>query len=212
MHLGVAPVWPDPEGMTTTHLEPEIGSTTNRRGVLATLARRWPTALAVAMSVTSFTGQVTADSIHGLAQALPLLPLLYVLVFLLRRQRASWPVLVALLLSFVALGLQDWVAPEIVVLAVALAAAIWGAGHGRHRERGFWVQLAGMAGFAAISMAALAVDPDLGRYLVAAGWFAHGIWDFVHLAKNRVVSRSYAEWCGVVDVLVAASLIIVPLL
>jgi hypothetical protein len=51
------------------------------------------------------------------------------------------------------------------------------------------------------------VDPDLGRYLVAAGWFGHGIWDFVHLKLDKVVARSYAEWCGVLDVLIAAELV-----
>jgi hypothetical protein len=42
---------------------------------------------------------------------------------------------------------------------------------------------------------------------VAAGWFLHGIWDFVHLWLDKVVARSYAEWCGVIDVLVAAQLV-----
>ena len=64
-----------------------------------------------------------------------------------------------------------------------------------------------MIGFGALVLAALVVEPDLGRYLVAAGWFLHGLWDFVHLRRNAVVSRSYAEWCGVVDVLIAAQLV-----
>ena len=87
-----------------------------------------------------------------------------------------------------------------VLLAIALAAAIWGTSHGHHRERDFRLQLVGMAGFGALAVAGLVVDPDLGRYLVAAGWLGHAVWDWVHLAKDRVVSRSYAEWCGAVDV------------
>jgi hypothetical protein len=63
-----------------------------------------------------------------------------------------------------------------------------------------------MVGFGALALVALSVDPDLGRYLVAAGWFLHGIWDFVHLWLDKVVARSYAEWC-VIDVLVAAQLV-----
>jgi hypothetical protein len=51
------------------------------------------------------------------------------------------------------------------------------------------------------------VDPDLGRYLVAAGWFLHGIWDFVHLKLDKVVARSHAEWCGVLDIVIAAELV-----
>ncbi|WP_406420191.1 hypothetical protein [Streptomyces sp. NBC_01614] len=51
------------------------------------------------------------------------------------------------------------------------------------------------------------MDPDLGRYLVAAGWFCHGVRDFVHLRLDKVVSRTSAEWCGVIDVLVAVQLL-----
>jgi Ni/Fe-hydrogenase subunit HybB-like protein len=63
-----------------------------------------------------------------------------------------------------------------------------------------------MLGFGALALAGLAVDPDLGRYLVAAGWFLHGIWDLVHLKLDRVVARSYAEACAVVDLVIAAEL------
>jgi hypothetical protein len=63
-----------------------------------------------------------------------------------------------------------------------------------------------MVGFGALALVGLILDPDLGRYLVAAGWFLHGVWDFVHLRADKVVARSYAEWCGVLDVLIAAEL------
>jgi hypothetical protein len=43
---------------------------------------------------------------------------------------------------------------------------------------------------------------------VAAGWFLHGVWDFVDLRLDKVVARSYAEWCGVLDVLIAAGLLL----
>ncbi len=47
---------------------------------------------------------------------------------------------------------------------------------------------------------------------MAAGWLGHGIWDIVHLIKDRLVSRSGAGWCAVIDILITASLIIVPLI
>jgi hypothetical protein len=31
--------------------------------------------------------------------------------------------------------------------------------------------MAGMVGFTAMALAAVSVDPDLDRYIVAAGWF-----------------------------------------
>ena len=67
-----------------------------------------------------------------------------------------------------------------------------------------------MVGFGALAVAGLVIDPDLGRYVVAAGWFLHGVWDFVYLKLDRVVTRSYAEWCGVVDILIAAELVFLP--
>jgi hypothetical protein len=29
-------------------------------------------------------------------------------------------------------------------------------------------------------------------FAVAAGWFGHGVWDFVHLKLDKVVARCYA--------------------
>ena len=54
----------------------------------------------------------------------------------------------------------------------------------------------------------LTVAPEVARYVLAAGWFGHGVWDLVHLRRDAVVSRSYAEWCGVLDVLIAAELLL----
>ena len=64
--------------------------------------------------------------------------------------------------------------------------------------------------FGALALTGLVLDPDVGRYLVAAGWFLHGVWDFAHLRMRRldgVVAPTFAEWCGVVDVVVAVELL-----
>lgn len=196
--------------MTTT---PHPGRTrASARGVLAAVAKRWPTVLGVALGVDMFIGAVTQDTARSYAEMLLMLPLVYLIAAGLGRRRATWPVLAVLTALLVALRLLDRVEPFVILLAAALAVVIWGGGHGRHRERDFRLQLAGTAGFAALALAGLAVDPDFARYLVAAGWLAHGVWDWVHLAKDRVVSRSFAEWCGAFDVMIGAGLIIVPLL
>lgn len=168
--------------------------------------RRWPTAVAVGMTVL-LSGGSGAEEVASLAQVLPLLPLLYLVVAKLGRPRASWPVLVILLGGYTLLRALDLVAPAAVVTVLALAVLAWGAFDGAFSERAFRAQALGMAGFGAIALAGLIVEPDVSRYVVAAGWLFHGIWDFVHLRKRAVVSGSYAEWCGVVDVLIAADLI-----
>lgn len=182
------------------------------RARITAAARRWPTLLGVGLGADVFLGEVTAATTHGYGVLVMLMPLLYVVVAVLRQRRASWPVFGVLVGLFVLLRLQDRVEPAVVVLAAALAATIWGVGHGRHREPDFRLQLAGMVGFAAVAVAGLAVHPELGRYLVAAGMLAHGVWDLAHLAADRTVSRSYAEWCGALDVTVAVGLVLVPLL
>jgi hypothetical protein len=111
-----------------------------------------------------------------------------------------------------ALRIMDVVAPATVLVTVGLALLVWSA-TSRHPHRHppgsdlRKVQALGMVGFVAMALTAMAVDPDLGRYVVAAGWFLHGVWDFVHLKLDKVVLRSYAEWCGVFDMLVAIQLV-----
>ncbi|XVQ07699.1 hypothetical protein ACQP1W_34645 [Spirillospora sp. CA-255316] len=54
-----------------------------------------------------------------------------------------------------------------------------------------------MVGFAALMVTGLAVDPDLGRYAVAADSFCRGVWDFGHFTLDKVVSRSVADLVAV---------------
>ena len=160
------------------------------------------------MSALTFGGSESDEAVAALSEVLLLLPLLYLVVAKLRRRQASWPVLVVGITPFIALRALDLIAPAAVFSAVALIVLLWGAIDGQlRRPDPFRVQALGMLGFGAVALAGLAVDPDLGRYLVAAGWFGHGIWDFVHLKLDRVVARSYAEWCGILDVVIAAELV-----
>jgi hypothetical protein len=73
------------------------------------------------------------------------------------------------------------------------------------------VKMAGMVAFTAIALAAMSVNPDFERYIVAAGWFGHAAWDFAHFRADKVVSRSFAEWCTVFDVLRAVGILILPM-
>jgi hypothetical protein len=185
-----------------------MASTTPTRRRLTDVLRRWPTALAVGLAALSLDGGGSDSTVESYGEVLPLLPLLYLIVAKLQRRRASWPVLIIGMMAVIALRILDVIAPSIVFVAVALIVLVWSAASGQlHKPGMLRVQALGMVGFGALALVGLAVDPDLGRYVVAAGWFLHGIWDFVHLRLDKVVSRSYAEWCGVIDVLVAAELV-----
>ncbi|MGW0480622.1 hypothetical protein [Nonomuraea sp. NPDC003214] len=168
------------------------------------LARRWPTALALAASAATFGGSATDEGVWGLAHALMLLPTLYLVMAKLRQPALTWIGLVVGLVTTVGLRMTEVVTPSAAFAMLALAVLVWSGVDGQLRRDGtFRAQAVGMLVFGGLAVAALLVDPAVGRYLVAAGWFFHGVWDFAHLRLNRPVARSFAEWCGVVDVLVA---------
>jgi hypothetical protein len=192
----------------TPPVPPMASTTTARRSWTRWLIQRWPTAVALGMAALTFGGSETDEAVANFAEALPLLPLLYLAVAKLRRRQATWPVFVVLITPFTVLRALDVIAPSAFPAAVALIVLIWGAIDGQLRRPGaFTAQALGMVGFGALALVGLIVDPNLGRYLVAAGWLLHGVWDFVHLKLDKVVARSYAEWCGILDVLIAVELI-----
>ncbi|NRQ40132.1 hypothetical protein HII36_51165 [Nonomuraea sp. NN258] len=172
------------------------------------LLRRWPTALALGASALTFGGSASDAGMTGMGQVLPLLPLLYLVMAKLRRPSWTWPGLAIGFAAVFSLRALDIAPPATVFTAIALAVLVWAGVDGQLGKDGtFQIQAIGMLVFGGLAIAGIIVDPDLGRYLVAAGWFFHGVWDFVHLKLNKVVARSFAEWCGVVDVLVAAELV-----
>ncbi|MFJ8635699.1 hypothetical protein [Streptomyces sp. NPDC093568] len=177
----------------------------------ARLTRRWPTALAVAvvaLNVATSGGQDLAGAVGGYGEVLPLLPLIYLMVHQLGESRFTWPVLGVGLVAVFGLAAQDAVDASAVLVGLAAVLLAWGAVRGTpHGRAAFGIQAAGAVLFCALALAGLAVDPGQGRYLVAAGWFLHGVWDFVHLSRAKVVSGTFAEWCGVIDVLVAVQLL-----
>ncbi|MER7210626.1 hypothetical protein [Streptosporangium sp. NPDC000239] len=170
------------------------------------LKGRWPTAVAVGLAFLTLDGGA-----GNLAQILPLLPLLYLVVAKLDRPALSWPLLGVGTAIVIGSRLLNLVAPSTVLFALALAVLVWGVLDGHARRSGeFRLQALGMIGYGALALAGLALDPEAGRYIVGAGWLLHGVWDFAHLRRGRVVARSYAEWCGVFDVLIGLGLIFLP--
>ncbi|SHN47077.1 hypothetical protein [Cryptosporangium aurantiacum] len=180
-----------------------------RPGLLRMLLRRWPTAAALvaAVLIWSDVGDLT-DTIADLGPLVLLLALEYLILNQIGRRGASWPVVGGMVVVIVLLDLLDVVSLSTALVVAALVLLVAGAVTGTPNGRAsFGIQAAGMVGFGAIALVGLAVDPDLGRYLIAAGWLAHGVWDAVHWKLERVVSRSYAEACFVVDIAVGVLLL-----
>ncbi|WP_433124085.1 hypothetical protein ACQPWW_18060 [Micromonospora sp. CA-240977] len=69
-------------------------------------------------------------------------------------------------------------------------------------------QLAGLAAWVALTLAAVTVGGRTADWLVAFGWLAHAGWDLVHHRTAQVVPRGYAEWCAVLDTALAAVMVL----
>jgi hypothetical protein len=193
---------------TTADDSPHAHQAPDRRGWVAAFLHRWPTWLAITMAVLLAAGGTTVEE---LADVLPMLALAYLAAAVLQRRKATWPLAIGIVAAFAALRTQDWVDPVVVLVATALVLVAWGAVRGKLHRGTLVVEAAGMVGFTAIALAAVSVNPELGRYVVAAGWFGHAAWDFAHFRADEVVSRSFAEWCAVYDFLRAIGMLLLPM-
>ncbi|MFI6793043.1 hypothetical protein ACIBG4_37505 [Nonomuraea sp. NPDC050383] len=186
-------------------------STSVRTGSIAWLKRRWPAALALVASAIIGSGSESPGGVAGLAHVLSLLPLIYLAMAKLGKRQATWPGLAIGVATVFGLRILDVIPPAAAFTGIALVILVWAGVDGQLRRDGtFRLQALGMLFFGALALAGLLLDPEMGRYLVAAGWFLHGVWDFVHLKQDKVVARTFAEWCGVLDVMIAAQLVFQP--
>ncbi|MBB5804870.1 hypothetical protein F4560_004638 [Saccharothrix ecbatanensis] len=120
----------------------------------------------------------------------------------------SLAVSTALGIAIIADGDDDWTGfGTWGLVACALAYLVIGLVRGElKRPRVALVQLGGVVAFGAVATVALLVDPDVGRYVVAAGWLAHAAWDLVHFRARLVVPTWWSLGCIVVDTFVGVSL------
>ena len=174
------------------------------------LTHRWPTALGLTLAaLTVFDLQLDAAAISSLSALVVLMALVYIGAAALNRRRASWAVLLAGLLPLVLIPPTSRVSSSVVLLVAAALFLAVGVARGQLREPGgLTLQAAGVIAFGATALAALFVAPELGAYLVALALLGHAGWDAYHYLRDRVVARSYAEFCAVVDLLVGAAILV----
>ena len=61
-----------------------------------------------------------------------------------------------------------------------------------------------------LALLSVAMSPQVGKFVLAAGWLGHAVWDYYHWRADKGVSRSFAEWCGVFDLLGAIAILAYP--
>jgi hypothetical protein len=173
------------------------------------LLRRWPTLAGI--GATAFTAYGLSDG-SELAPIVAASGLVYLGAAALRKPATAWPVFfgtfVILIVAKVLIVAAD--APIWVLLGLAVLFGIYGLVRGAARPpEGLPLQAVAMVAFGAIAATALLVNSTVGAYLVAAALFGHAAWDVYHHRVNRVVVRSMAEFCFVLDTLLAVLIVII---
>ena len=184
---------------------PHAHQAPDRRRWTDVLMHRWPTAVGVA--VAALTVFDLEDGLEFAALTV-LMPLVYVGAAALDRRWSAWVLLLAGLPLTFFIPSTSGVVPSVVLLVAALVFLVLGGARGQLvKPGGLTLQAAGMLAFGSIALVALYMDPNLGGNLVAFALIGHAAWDAYHYLRNRVVARSYAEFCAVFDLLLGAAIL-----
>ena len=189
----------------TTNDSDHTQQTPNRWRWTDVLMHRWPTALGVAVAALA---AFDVDDGLEFAALTVLMALVYLGAAALDWRWSAWVVLLAGLPLAFFLPSISGIDPSLVLLVAAPVFLVLGVARGQwQRPGGLPLQSAGMLAFGSTVLVALYVDPDLGGKLVAIAILGHAAWDAYHYLRNRVVPRSYAEFCAVVDLLLGAAIL-----
>lgn len=185
----------------------------------ARLTDRWPTALAI-VTVAFAIGLMALvdDEAELFGPSVAVMAGIYMLAYVLGRPWTAWvafPAMSAVMSVLQVLHDQDvsWADPFVGIVAVV--GLLWLLAIARRRftdGETFSLQTAGMVVFAVITLVCAAVAPRLGAAVAGFGFVAHGLWDAYHFKVNKVVHRSFAEYCAVIDIPTGIALIVVALL
>ncbi|RCK70087.1 hypothetical protein DT076_08835 [Desertihabitans brevis] len=177
---------------TTTRAE-----SSPRTSVGAVLLARWPTLVGLlALAGSSADG----PDAHITAMVIILAATCYLGAAALGSRRSGWVLAVAASV-LVAVGVTtDLDATAALLVGAALLALVGLLRWRRVDRRELGLQAAGFVVFTAIALTAMMVGPLLAAHLAALAALGHGAWDVVHHRRDRVVTRSLAEFCAVLDI------------
>ncbi|MBL6278311.1 hypothetical protein JMF97_19305 [Micromonospora fiedleri] len=172
------------------------------------LLRRWPAALGVLVAVGTVLGVEHGGQIASVVAASGFV---YLAAVAIGRPGAAWA---AFGVTFVLVGLSLRAGFDAVLWICVAAAGLAVLGALRAGVRPVWslpLQSAAMLVLGAAALLAVRADHLAAGVIVSVALFAHAAWDVWHHRTERVVTRSFAEFCGVLDVLVGVGLLVVTL-
>ena len=169
--------------------------------------RWWPAVAGIALA-----GFVALDTSGGseLAPILAASGLVYLGAAALGKPRSAWPLFFG---TFVVIGAAKigvaYVNATWVFLGLAALFVGYGLVHGAARPLdGLPLQTLAMVVVGTAAVIAMLVGGDVAAYLVAAGLLGHAAWDVYHHRANKVVARSMAEFCCVLDTVLAIFIVV----
>jgi hypothetical protein len=179
------------------------------------LAQRWPSALGIAGATGAIAVIALLDrEVEFFGPVVVMMAGIYLMAFALGRPRTAWLALAVLSVVVSVLQVLDGagllpIDPSVGMTIVVVALWLWTVIRHRFAEGGtFIVQTAGLIGFGAVTLLCAVIAPRWALALAGTAFLAHAAWDAYHFHTSKVVDRSYAEFCGVLDVFVGPALII----
>jgi hypothetical protein len=170
---------------------------------LRAIGRRWPTLLAAAVAAVTLW-----DSTGGseFVTVLLIAAVGYQAMALTTRRSWTWPLVLVLLAAVAGLRAAGIAADVVLGAAVGVLAVVGLA----LRLRGLRaLQIPVALVLTGLAVLALRVPPAAAAILVAAGLIGHAVWDLVQWRADAVIARSFAEWCGVFDLVLGVGLLLV---
>jgi hypothetical protein len=185
----------------------------------ARLADRWPTALAIVTVAFAIGLMALVDNEAELfGPSVTVMAGIYMLAYVIGRPWTAWvafAVMSAVMSVLQVLHNLDvsWADPFVGIVVVVVVLWLVAIARRRFTDIGtFPLQTAGMVVFGIITLVCAAVAPRLGAAVAGLGFLAHGLWDAYHFRVNKVVHRSWSEYCAVIDIPTGIALIVVALL
>jgi hypothetical protein len=174
---------------------------------------RWPSALALVVIAGALAVIVLSDRDAELfGPAVATMAGIYLMAYAIGRPWTAWlafAVLSAVVTLLHLLARLDLPSVDPAVGMTVVLVPLWLGAVARRRfgDVGtFSIQTAGMVLFGLITLLCAAAEPRVGAMLAGLGILAHGLWDAYHFKLNKVVNRSWAEFCCVVDLAVGTVL------